>query len=585
MITAIKRIVSFMVVASCILTLFASCKKDPPVESSEPPKQEESRISIPGVPAGWIDENEMEGLEDVTEVTLYENGVVSKSNNINSEADTKKIYKAKDVYRVFDYTTGFRVDLPSNMEPDYSLAEYVTKYIGDNLTVVVSKEPLTTIIMDNYYKETLSRYIGTDDFMTRNSTTFTEAQRNRFIGDYTIDIFRAVITGMPEDAKSFYSYVYIRKYGERDIFRFLMKYNQNINFRDVEELLINSFEAISPTGTPVNNADYEHPVIPEYWNDETEAFYKHLCETDITKWGIYSRNMSATAFDYMDYYESIGKTEFDLVLHYVSSDKLVLEKELVNEIYKRNKVLVMTVRWETWENRAWPQFDVIRGNLDNKMRAFAQQVKSVRHPIIIRMENEYNTDWTQSSGLNSMCDPEIYRDCWIRLYDIFLEVGVDNAIFMSNPQSVSDYPGQKWNSYINYLPSKYYMQIAGVTLYNMGTTAPNTNKSFKDLYTDVDKQTSQFFSNWPWIIGEFGCASETVGVDKPKWIKEMFENLHLFPNIKGALWFDLYDGGEDNILRDFRLLVPPKSIDVFMEGIRNAKKSSKTKPWKTWKLD
>ena len=185
MITTVKRIISFIVIASCVLTLLVGCKKEnkPPVESSEPPKQEESRISIPGVPAGWIDENEMEGLEDVTEVTLYENGVVSKSNNINSEADTKKIYKAKDVYRVVDYTTGFRVDLPSNLEPDYSLAEY-TKYIGDDLTVVVSKN-LTTIIMDNYYKETLSRYIGTDDFMTRNSTTFTEAQRNRFIGDYT----------------------------------------------------------------------------------------------------------------------------------------------------------------------------------------------------------------------------------------------------------------------------------------------------------------------------------------------------------------------------------------------------------------
>ena len=184
-----------------------------------------------------------------------------------------------------------------------------------------------------------------------------------------------------------------------------------------------------------------------------------------------------------------------------------------------------------------------------------------------------------------MCDPEIYRDCWIRLYDIFLEAGVDNAIFMSNPQSVSDYPGQKWNCYINYLPSKYYMQIVGVTFYNMGTTAPNTALSFKDAYTLVSEQNNKFFSNWPWIIGEFGCASETVGVDKPKWIKEMFENLHLFPNIKGALWFDSFDGGEDNILRDFRLFVPPEALDVFMEGIRNAKKSSKTKPWKTWKLD
>lgn len=550
--------------------------ENPEYESTTVNKLAAVRYEKPTVESGIPKE------ENADEVVHYYGGKISEKTEVYKSTDVKRIYKLGDIQRIYNYPDGYRVDLPVEMNPDFSMAKYICKYIGDDIAVVASKERKLSMDMDENYDKTLTRFIGNPDIQKLHGIEFFEVIRNQKLDNgLTLDVFRGSISDMPQDMKSRYSYIFLHDIDSNIIYRFLLKYKQSYDPSSIEKMIYSSFALIPAYGTADCEELYKYPVIPSYWNDETKAFYKNLCGSDIIKWGIFHTANEAIGLEWNEHYEGHADAHMELVLHYIPADRLFLNIPFTKKVYEQDRVLVLTVRWERLSG-VQPIFDLIRGKFDEDMHQLARQIKSIRHPVIVRMENEYNSDWTQACGMLTMCDPEIYRDAWIRFYNIILDEKVDNAIFMSNPQSDDDYPQQRWNYFVNYLPPKEYIQIAGLTIYNMGTTVPFSKFSFEYLYSIVQRKTEEFFSNWPWVIGEFGCAGPFEEVDKPQWIKEMFETCHKFPNIKGALWFDLYDGDDSNKVRDFRLLSPPASARQFVSDIEKQQKISKTERWKTW---
>ena len=242
-----------------------------------------------------------------------------------------------------------------------------------------------------------------------------------------------------------------------------------------------------------------------------------------------------------------------------------------------------------------PSFDILRGRYDDQFRRLAQDIKSYGKPVLFRLNNEMNSDWTSYSGICALLDPDIFRMTWSRLYGIFEEEGVDNCIWIFNPIAVSC-PYSNWGEALNYMPDPSQMQALGLTYYEMGNGA--SLMSFKDMYTTLYEINMPYFDNYPWIISEFaaGCGGEKLydyGISayrdtvlgrnealQAQWITDMFEcfshygeaGYEFLSHIKGAIWFSCNDyadiGGKTYII-NYLDLAPEltKSLAAFREGV------------------
>jgi beta-mannanase len=218
-------------------------------------------------------------------------------------------------------------------------------------------------------------------------------------------------------------------------------------------------------------------------------------------------------------------------------------------------------------------FDLIDGVYDDYLRKFAKEAKAFGHPFIFRLNNEMNSTWVRYSGIALLCDPDVYIKVWRHIYDIFEKEGVRNAIWVFNPNDV-DYPPLKWNSHISYYPGNNYVHMIGLTGYNTGTYYTSVTeegwRSFTEIYDPLDEKYRRFYREFPWMITEFACSS--VGGDKEKWIKDMFENIGKYKNLKAAIWWSYadydYSRSKKGIpARRYWLDEKPEYLRAFKEGL------------------
>jgi len=153
-----------------------------------------------------------------------------------------------------------------------------------------------------------------------------------------------------------------------------------------------------------------------------------------------------------------------------------------------------------------------------------------------------------------------YKESWKYIYKIFEANEVDNVLWIWNPNYKS-FPRFTWNDQLMYYPGDEYVDIIGLTAYNTGNYYEGEVWTcFYDLYNDyynyIDRLTSK-----PLMITEFGCSS--YGGNKPQWIINMFNHLHLYPNIKVAIWWNGIDyDTKGNPARIYRMDTP-EIINIF----------------------
>ncbi|MBQ1729570.1 MAG: hypothetical protein II036_04395, partial [Oscillospiraceae bacterium] len=214
-----------------------------------------------------------------------------------------------------------------------------------------------------------------------------------------------------------------------------------------------------------------------------------------------------------------------------------------------------------------PLLDLVTGANDSEIRAFAKAAAEWGRPFIFRLNNEMNSDWTSYSGVVNLCDPQLFREAWARIYGIFREEGVNNCIWVYNPHDRSA-PPAKWNDALAYFPGNDYVHMLGVTGYNNGTYyswQAETWREFREIYDSVEEKYAPFFSEFPWMITEF--ASSSIGGDKAKWIDGMFAALPDYPNIKAAVWFSSADYDGDTPARPYWLDETEETTEAFKRGL------------------
>lgn len=522
------------------------------------------------------------------------------NNNIHtySYKKDKKIHKKIDEnIEISNIAHGYSFLIQAKeCEYDYTYSALRCKYFFDDCILTTSfedKNPYPTRDPEDkekgweiYLDEWLIRYISHPDFLKANNISKVNENIHikDFKGKYELIKYSYFIEDSANIDHPYYNIAIIRDINEfTNFYLFVMKSKSDKS--EVFNDIINSFKEIEKSGKAANIKEtYELNINPN-WNEMTKKYFNKLCEQQHVDWGIFIASLTSEKDSAFDYINSIYEKEGDKLdklmnhnmellptymhiswhghLHYFPTT--MANKLAQGDGFNGKKVLHFTFQYTADNNTSLfgysPSYDILRGKYDEYFRQLAKDIKAYRYPVLFRLNNEMNTDWTTYSGIASLLDPDIFILTWKRLYDIFTEEGVDNCIWIFNPIHITT-PFCNWGEYLNYYPANM-VNVLGLTSYERG----NFNKltSFKSLYSALYKKNSPYFNNFPHIISEFGCGAggkvitnyeenrmdyvkEGRNLYKQKyWVKKMFEQLkqrhNYCKNIKAAIWFSANDYG------------------------------------------
>ncbi|WP_142386537.1 glycoside hydrolase family 26 protein [Bacillus sp. Marseille-P3661] len=242
----------------------------------------------------------------------------------------------------------------------------------------------------------------------------------------------------------------------------------------------------------------------------------------------------------------------------------------MNKAFKENKIVELTLQTYFYkQDNEGVLYKILDGQFDKELTQYARDIKKFGHPILFRLNNEMNGDWCAYSSYHHSKDTEIYKEVWKHFYKIFDQNGVNNVLWVWNPNHESK-PGFAWNHSLMYYPGDQYVDIVGLTAYNTGTYYKGeTWNNFYELYKPLYKEYTQL-SEKPLMITEFGSSS--YGGDKIQWIQNMFANIHKFPEIKVAIWWSGTDWDTNkNPARIYRLDESKEMLNVFKLHLKNYK--------------
>ena len=507
----------------------------------------------------------------ITKITNKVNQAKPIEEEIIETADGKKV--------LMDHPKGYSLEFPASMQYDITNSPSFIKFYDEDTTAIVTREWAPYEDVSWYIEEYLNNYILNDRYIEKNNINIHE--NKEFTMESGAKARLISLTREPEEQlvprQNSYTYFYVlSQTGKQAFFRVMFKSKDYEASKDKIETIIQSFREITLKGENKYKTAYKHHM-PD-WNKETKALYTSLLEQDEIKWGLFVDGSYKDEKRY-GWFSDIEKKvdhEFDFALHYVNLSPNFPAEEL-QRMYDHGKITELTLQISYHANGDLfglnPNFAVYDGLEDETIRSFARGAKAFGHPFLFRLNNEMNSDWVNYSGVAALSDPELFVENWRRIYDIFQEEGVDNAIWIFNPNA-EDCPPCHWNSFTAYFPGEAYVHMIGMTGYNTGTYYADIFhekwRTFDEIYKEPYEKYMQFYSDFPFIITEF--ASSSVGGDKAAWITDMFQSIVNYPNVKMALWwssadYDMRDATYKQVARPYFLDETPETTQAFKDGL------------------
>ncbi|MBP5230931.1 MAG: hypothetical protein ILO68_04305 [Clostridia bacterium] len=523
--------------------------------------------------------------EDVLDMRTYLNGRLTEQPEEPSNAnDVRYLFVGNEGARAVVFPEGYMISLPgSDVEADYSLGKYRSQYRGSDYCLTVTYEDQNPYGdnqngYDLYMREWLVRHIENNDFLSANRIIRTRKISERQSGEFLVKDYCMQINLKGDIAYPFYQIAILRPASSYDHF-YLLVMKSSVKDNDRFDAIVDSFSEFRHTGKPVCGFEkYELKENPN-WNEETKAYYRKLQNQTDVDFGFFAEGHSGPYADWLWEEERLGAADVYMTYQHIGwgnqlSDMVETfqraETYAGGNGFNGKKIFNLTYQFTQSNNGVGgynPSFDIIRGKLDSYFRTLAQKIKNYGHPVLFRLNNEMNTDWTDYSGITSLIDPDIFQETWRRLYRIFEEEGVDNCIWIFNPIAVTC-PYCNWGEDLCYFPGADYVQMLGVTYYQMNNgTNGKAPDSFKTMYSFVANKMLPYFDDYPWIIGEFGCAAGGAayydygtssyistelgrnGKFQYDWVKGMLEifrdttqaGASFAKRIKVAIWFSAND--------------------------------------------
>lgn len=207
---------------------------------------------------------------------------------------------------------------------------------------------------------------------------------------------------------------------------------------------------------------------------------------------------------------------------------------------------------------------IIEGKLDKALKKWADDAKSFGEPLMVEFGTEVNGDWFSWSGINNGRNPEIFKEAYIHIIELFRDEEVNNITWVYHVHGESA-PDESWNSMSAYYPGDDYIDWLGMSIYGVqekGETLRDVNVLFDDAY----KKLSAVSKNKPLALLEFGMIEHER---KAEWLKSVFDLLKSgkYNRIKAiSYWHSLWDNGDGSVT-NMRLDSSPEPLKVYKEEI------------------
>jgi beta-mannanase len=215
--------------------------------------------------------------------------------------------------------------------------------------------------------------------------------------------------------------------------------------------------------------------------------------------------------------------------------------------------------WEPWAPGAGPEqpaFALRRindGRYDAYIQSWADGLAAYGRTVYLRPMHEMNGNWYPwSGGVNGNTYAQ-YIDAWRRMYFIFRGAGATNVKWVWSVNA-GDVPSS--NDLERYYPGTRYVDVLGVDGYNWGSDTPEYGGwlSFSQIFSQAYARLGRLGPQPIWVTE---TASNRVGGDKAKWVRDMFASMRKFPRIQAIVWFDL------DKERDWRMTSPTATAASF----------------------
>jgi mannan endo-1,4-beta-mannosidase len=467
-----------------------------------------------------------------------------------------------------DRTNGYMLQYPSGMEVDTSLAPIRSVIYNNHLQ------------LEMYYDHFLGTVSDTAIYMNYSNRFLENASHHTIEADKMITLQGTQARYMRwhrnklarlENDKHYYLSVEIPR-SKDEIATLLFKSDQPIA-PSVEATILETFQFIEPTENTSIQARFER--VPLHVSKETRKAYDRYFErSKELVWGLFHPE-APDSFEVLASLEKTIQHRFDFLVRYQSLDT-GLPKEALNNAWRNGRLVELTLQTMHYGmDNSGITYQILNGEYDDYFHQYARDLKAFGHPVLFRLNNEMNGDWVVYSSWHSSKDTDLYKAVWKYIYGIFKQHGVDNVLWVWNPNHAS-LPGFAWNHELMYYPGDEYVDIVGLTAYNTGTYYPGeTWRSFSELYDPLYERYTAWFDK-PLMITEF--ASSSIGGDKARWISDMFEQLHRYPRLRAAIWWSHVDYDGDRESRIYRLDENPRVLEQFSEGLHRIQSSSLIQP-------
>lgn len=618
---------SFTVSILCLALLF-SCR---PVNEDVPPgggvePSDTTEVRIPegyfadsvSVAALWSDKFAHEGsiasASDVKYMKWLVDGVPAGGYDKSlrrPSADLRYEFVGEDYVRFVSEADGYAFSYPSSLglEPDYTLPKYAQKFESEELSIRITLERVKPYTPNEYYYgiytgEWLSRYIANKNYVSSNGFAYFEERvvdSEDLLPGCSTTIYSINARGLD---KPYYKIALVRPLGQWSKFVFIVMKATNQKLIGNFDAVLQSLSIFSTYGSSKNYMPQQEPLPNPHWNEETARYYQKLLDQKTFDFGVFSFSMPGDNDENLetmrtkirerkDYLESVFGRSYEIMPTYTHLGwygthhyfPLSLAREFAGgDGFNGKPVLQFTyqitmnnnnVSAANTTNVSTPMFGVLQGKYDSYFRTLCSQIKEYGKPVLFRLNNEMNSDWTSYCGMMTLVDPELFIQVWRHIYDIFTEEGVDNCIWIFNPIADSC-PYSNWGEDLAYYPGNEYVQVLGATNYVMGNSLPLN--SFRSCYSQVFNENSAIFGSMPWIISEFACGSggATSGEEmryadeQATWVYDMFREFAAYDSylkpFKGGVWFDCNDYDSDGNTVNYLRLDAPQTLESFKKG-------------------
>lgn len=494
---------------------------------------------------------------------LFEPPIVEEEEKEEEKEQEKEeeVLLPAGAWRFYNKYDGYSLMIGEEFFVDLSLAGVVAKLYNDDTVIEIYKQSTSNISAD-YYTNQLYTFLGnkTDHTLTLQETR-TYAGRNVKVTAWHRDALSKV-----EGDKNYYLYFDVV---EADaVYSIYIKSSRKDLKPEQYCYLPQTLELFAPTKKAPT---FQGAPVQKQWSEETAAFYETYYGAAAEQtWGIMEPNAAKSGdFTVVDAYEDALNYDFSVLSTYsgFSDESLALLDQRLQNAWADGKVLQLSLQPDS-AKKGNILYEILQGTWDDVLDVYVQKIQAFGHPVMIRLMNEMNGNWCEYSGVFSSNDPLIYKEAYRYIYRRFEDAGVDNVLWIWNPNGIS-YPTVDWNHTLMYYPGDEYVDIVGLTAFNTGTyyaSAGETWKDFTTLYKDLYTQYCDWFEH-PLMFTGFACAE--MGGDKRAWTEDMFQKIGEYDRAKVLVWwdsvdYDLRDPQNPIIARDYRI---QSVFDLFMKYI------------------